>query len=283
MRMYANPFIQPCIQEFHWTSVNIKIIRMRLLPLKWLPFTPTASGAQKHEEIKCCPEAHTRNYCLKMSPGVQNPFQICRNLSRYSLGCWVYRIHRMKVPLISDLPTTCLIKACLYFVEKVSEFWFMSLRFVGADITTGQGFIFAEAAAVLKPSVALMHESEFPRQWFQNHLLKWNIIAARALLAGNMQVKICLLWLSKCKPSCCPENHHLTAWEEIWVSSHSDLACISLMNILIVLFYIFFWYYVCAFCENVYFPLRKTRRFFLRLSHVLCHLFFKVHSFNPFR
>lgn len=187
---------------------------MRPLPLKWSLFTPTASGTQKHEEIKYCPEAHTRNYCPKMSPGVQNPFQICTNLSRYSLGCWVYRIHRMKVPLISDLTTTCLIKACLYFVEKVSEFWFMSLRFVGADITAGQGFMFAEAVAVLKPSVTLMHKSEFPSQWFQNQLFKWKIIAAHALLAGNIQVNICLLWLSECKPSCCPENLLLTAWEE---------------------------------------------------------------------
>lgn len=38
----------------------------------------------------------------------------------------------------------------------------MSLRFVGAD-TTGPGFIFAEAVAVLKPSVTLMQESELLR------------------------------------------------------------------------------------------------------------------------
>lgn len=40
----------------------------------------------------------------------------------------------------------------------------MSLRFVGVDITAGQGFMFAEAVAVLKPSVTLMHKSEFPSQ-----------------------------------------------------------------------------------------------------------------------
>lgn len=39
----------------------------------------------------------------------------------------------------------------------------MSPRFVGADVT-GQGFIFAEAVAVLEPSVTLMQESEFLRQ-----------------------------------------------------------------------------------------------------------------------
>lgn len=137
--------------------------------------------------------------------------QICRNHSHNSLECWVYRIHKMKVSLISWFSYSTFIRACLYFVEKVSEFWFLSLRFVGAD-RTGQGFIIAEAVAVLKPSVT--DAGKWIAKTFKKHLLKWNIIAARALSAGNVQVNICLLWLSKCKPSCCPENLHLTAWEE---------------------------------------------------------------------
>lgn len=164
MRMSGNPFIHPCIQEFNWISVNIKIIQMRPLPLTWSLFTPPASGAQKHEEIKYCPEAHRRNYCPNLSPRVQNPFEICWSLSRISLGCWVCRMHKMKIPLISWFNHyTCLIKACLYFIEEVSKFWFVSLRFKGAE----QGKVWylqrLFISAVLKPSVTLMQESEFLR------------------------------------------------------------------------------------------------------------------------
>lgn len=69
----------------------------------------------------------------------------------------------------------------------------MILRFLGADITAWQGYIFAEAFAVLKHSVTLMQASEFLRHPFNKCLSKWNIIATHVFLAGNIQVNICLL------------------------------------------------------------------------------------------
>lgn len=69
----------------------------------------------------------------------------------------------------------------------------MSLGFVGADIPTRQGDVFAEAVAVLKHSVTSKQVSMFLRHPFTKRLSKWNIIVAHALLAGNIQVNICLL------------------------------------------------------------------------------------------
>lgn len=69
----------------------------------------------------------------------------------------------------------------------------MSLGFIRAAVATWQGYIFAEAVAVLKRSVTLMQVSEFLRLPFKKCLSKWNIAAAHALLAGNIQVNICLL------------------------------------------------------------------------------------------
>lgn len=69
----------------------------------------------------------------------------------------------------------------------------MRLGFVGADITTWQGFIFAEAVAVRQRSVTLVPVSEFLRHPCKKCLSNLNIIAAHALSAGNVQVNICLL------------------------------------------------------------------------------------------
>lgn len=157
----------------------------------------------------------------------------------------------------------------------------MSLGFVGADIPTWQGYIFAEAVAVLKHSVTLMQVSEFLRHPFTKRLSKWNIIAAHALLAGNIQVNICLLWLSKCNPSYGPENLHFTAsFSEEMLSLFTFWFNLCFYN---EYFNSFIFFVLCLYILwKCLFPSEIVLKNILVFLICSVSCFFKLHSSDPF-